>query len=249
MTVPDPATLLLLALVAVVGGIASFLLVRRHRRRAGAWQGGWARWAAQPSSDPLPAADDADDTGGFQPTRVMSYAEAVREGCFEQPAEASAEAADATAGPGAAGRAAGAAAGLPASAERPLLRVKLTAGDGLPPRFATMRVLQLDASGGERTMLVRVDGADGVERIPVGRVEAAIDVAGRARIEDPWRWLRERLGGEAVRETAASPAIFGEGGDRSDGRSRSDAAGWPSGRATLPFRPDRDAIDTATQPA
>ena len=139
----------------------------------------------------------------------MSYAEAVREGWFEAPTTLSSH--------------------IPASqlssvdAVAPLrpLRVKLQGRDGTS-RFVTMSVLRLVVENNERTVHARLGNADRIERIPLSRIEAAIDLQGKAKIDDPWTWLRTQLGVVSRIE-------------------RSVTGSWPSSRSLH----DTGSIDTA----
>lgn len=197
----DTLSLSLLALAAVIGGVVVFRQARSRRRNRAMWAG-QLRWPTTESS-----AYSAN--GDFQPTRVMSYAEAVREGWFEAPSTLSSDMAPAELS------------SVDAVAPLRPLRVKLQGRDGTS-RFVTMSVLRLVVENNERTVHARLGNADRIERIPLSRIEAAIDLQGKAKIDDPWTWLRTQLGVVSRIE-------------------RSVTGSWPSSRSLH----DTGSIDTA----
>ncbi len=152
-------------LLAAVLAVGGYALWSHHRKRTSR-----SRW---PDGSSERSAWRAEDTAGgaFPPTQVMSYNEALQSGWFETSSAVAST-----------------------RKELPRLRLKLrSASEAAETRFATVTVVLIAEEGARRQLYVREEGRQELQRIAEGRVEAALDLGARARIEDLWAWLAERV--------------------------------------------------------
>ena len=151
-------------LLAAALAVAGFAAFWSHGRR----RRRRSRWPGAAHDRPGRGADD-DAHAAFPPTRFISYNEAVKSGLLEGNELVATR-----------------------RNELPRLRLRLrSAGEQI--RFATVTVVLIAEEGARRQLYVREEGRLELQRIAARRVEAALDLAGRVRIEDPWAWLAERV--------------------------------------------------------
>ncbi|MGE0797472.1 MAG: hypothetical protein AB7G13_01510 [Lautropia sp.] len=219
----------LLVLAGAIAGVAFYAGLRAGRARAERTDPYHSTLFAglSPASGPATGRDfdhDRDGAEGFRPTQVMSYADRMR----ANPAEAAvAGRADPLVSAAVPALPVVPVQAMPAAAAgalrdvRALLRVRMRTGTGVAGRgpgavggpaagsacrFATIEVIGFAVAAGERTVYARSPGAAAVGPIVADQIETAVDLEGRARIDDLWSWL-ERRADAAEPEVAPAVAV------------------------------------------